>query len=125
MKGAVVRLTRRQCCVQLGVMLGAVGAGGCLTVSPQQERALGRKEAEDVERTIGLVRDPALGDYVAAIGRRLARAAGRSDIPWSWNVADDPDPNAFSIPGGWIYVTRGLLALTNREDELAGVIGHE
>ena len=118
-------LTRRRCCVQLAVMLGGLAAGGCLTVSPQQERELGRKEAEDVERTIGLVRDRRLVDYIVGIGRRLAQASGRTDINWQWNVADEPDANAFAVPGGWVYVTRGLLALTNREDELAGVIAHE
>lgn len=118
-------LTRRQCCARLAAVLGGLAAGGCVTISPQKERELGRKEAEEVERTVGLVRDPRLVEYVNAIGRRLAPATGRTDIAWQWNVADESDANAFAVPGGWVYVTRGLLALTNREDELAGVIAHE
>jgi predicted Zn-dependent protease len=118
-------LTRRQCCAQLAVMVGGVAVGGCLTVSPKQERELGQKEAEDVERTIGLVRDRRLAEYIGGIGRRLAQASGRTDITWQWNVADEAGANAFAVPGGWVYVTRGLLALMNREDELAGVIAHE
>jgi predicted Zn-dependent protease len=117
-------LTRRQCCVGL-VGLGALAAAGCASISPQEERELGRKEAEDVERTVGLVREPRLVAYVEAIGQRLAQVAARPDIAWRWAVADDSEANAFSVPGGWVYVTRGLLALSNAEDELAGVLAHE
>jgi len=94
-------------------------------MSPQEERQAGRREAEEVERTIGLVREAGVVQYVEAIGARLARTSGRPDIAWNWAVADDPDANAFALPGGWVYVTRGLLVLTNREDELAGVVAHE
>ena len=118
-------LSRRQCCAGLAAVLGGLAVGGCATVSPQEEQRLGRKEAEEVERTVGLVRDPQLVEYVGAIGRRLAQAAERPDIPWQWSIADEADANAFALPGGWVYVTRGLLALSNREEELAGVIGHE
>src|SRR4029079_18456693 len=111
--------------VQLAAMVGGVAAGGCLTISPKQERELGRQDAEEVERTVGLVRDRKLIDYIGGIGRRLVQASGRTDINWQWNVADDGGANAFAVPGGWVYVTRGLLAITNREDELAGVIAHE
>jgi len=120
-----IDFTRRQCCAQLATVLGGLALGACATMSPQEERQAGRREAEEVERTIGLVQEPGLVQYVEAIGARLARASGRPDIAWTWAVADEPDPNAFALPGGWIYVTRGLLALTNREDELAGVLAHE
>ena len=118
-------LTRRQCCGRLMTLVGALAVGGCATISPQEEQKLGRQEAEEVERTVGLVRDRAVVEYVQAIGTRLAQATGRSDVTWQWAVADDPEANAFALPGGWTYVTRGLLALCNREDELAGVLGHE
>jgi predicted Zn-dependent protease len=118
-------LTRRQCCAGLLTLLGGLVAGGCATVSPQEERELGRKEAEEVERTVGLVRDRRLVEYVEGIGKRLAQAAGRADISWQWRVADDAEANAFALPGGWVYLTRGLLALSNREDEVAGVLAHE
>ena len=94
-------------------------------MSPQEERKVGGKAAEELEQTVGLVREPRLVEYVQAIGTRLVQATGRTDIAWQWSVADEGDANAFALPGGWVYVTRGLLALTNREDELAGVIAHE
>jgi predicted Zn-dependent protease len=126
MSGPVISgLTRRQCCAGLASVLGAVAVGGCATISPQKERELGGKEAENVERTVGLVRDRPLVEYVEAIGKRLSRTAGHTDIPWQWAVADDSEANAFALPGGWVYLTRGLLALTNREDEVAGVLAHE
>jgi predicted Zn-dependent protease len=118
-------LTRREWCAGLGVALGGLAAGACATVSPREERDIGRKEAEEVKRTIGLVNDPKAVQYVNAIGARLARTAARPDIAWQFAVADQAEANAFALPGGWVYVTRGLLALTNREDELAGVLGHE
>jgi len=74
---------------------------------------------------VGLVRDPALVGYVSEIGRRLAAHTSTLDAPYQFHVADDTEPNAFALPGGFVYVTRGLLALSNSEDELAGVIGHE
>jgi predicted Zn-dependent protease len=123
--GATRCLTRRQCCAGLLTLLGGLAVGGCATVSPQEERRLGSKEAEEVERTVGLVREGRLVEYIQAIGRRLGQAAGRPDIAWHWKIADEADANAFALPGGWVYVTRGLLALSNREEEVAGVIGHE
>ena len=122
---ASTRVTRRQCCLGLATLLGGVATAGCATMSPQREREIGRKEAQEVERTVGLVRDRRLVEYVEAIGRRLEQAAARPDITWRWSVADDAEANAFALPGGWAYVTRGLLALCNREDEIAGVLAHE
>jgi predicted Zn-dependent protease len=119
-------LTRRQWCRGLAAAVGALGASGCAAlVSSRDERELGRQEAEEVEQAFGLVRDPALVGYVQEIGHRLAAGSPRRDITWSFAIADDPEPNAFALPGGWVYVSRGLLALANREDELAGVLGHE
>jgi predicted Zn-dependent protease len=74
---------------------------------------------------MGLLQDPALTDYVGAVGQRLAKESPRQDVPYRFYVADMLEPNAFALPGGYIYVSRGLLALVNSEDELAGVIGHE
>jgi predicted Zn-dependent protease len=121
-------VTRRQCC--LGLM--AVVVAGCSTgesrpslISEQKERELGQEAASEVERTVGLVEDPALVGYVREIGRRLAAHTSTPDAPYQFHVADDTEPNAFALPGGFVYVTRGLLALTNSEDELADVMGHE
>ena len=107
------------------VAAAAVLAAGCGTISPSREHELGRGEAEEVERAIGLLQEPRMLDYVRQVGGRLAEAAQRSDLSWQFNVADDAAANAFALPGGWVYVTRGLLVLLNTEDELAGVLGHE
>jgi predicted Zn-dependent protease len=118
-------LSRRQCCTRLAALLGGLAASACTTLSPQDERRLGHEEAQEIERTVGLVREGRLVEYIGAIGARLAQVTGRADIAWHWGVADDGDANAFALPGGWVYVTRGLLALSNREDEVAGVLAHE
>jgi len=78
-----------------------------------------------VQRSLGLVDDPELQRYVSDIGKRLAATSERPDLPWSFEVVDDPVVNAFALPGGFIYVTRGILAYFESEAELAGVLGHE
>ena len=94
-------------------------------VSEAQEIQLGQQSAKQVEATMALVPDQALQQYVSQVGMRLARASERPDLPWSFRVIDDPTPNAFALPGGPIYVTRGILALMEDEAELATVLGHE
>ncbi len=96
-----------------------------LLMSGEREAALGRQLAQQVERDIGLVDDAELSAYVDAIGQRLARHSPRRDVAYRFAIADMPEPNAFALPGGYIYLTRGLLAITNSEAELANVMGHE
>jgi predicted Zn-dependent protease len=93
--------------------------------SSSREVELGAELAKEVEETLGLVRQPALEEYVAALGARLAQQSPRQDVAYHFAVVDMQEPNAFALPGGWIYVSRGLLAIANSEDELAAVIGHE
>lgn len=94
-------------------------------VSEEQEIALGQQTAQQAEQQLGLVNDEALQAYVQRIGAALAAESERPGLPWRFRVVDDPSPNAFALPGGFIYVTRGLLALMNSEAELAAVLGHE
>ena len=114
----------------------AVAAGGCATnpvtgrselmlVSAEREKELGRDEARRVEQEMGLLADPALVAYVQGVGQRLAAQSPRRDVEYRFQVIDRTEPNAFALPGGYVYVTRGLLVFVNSEDELAGVIGHE
>ena len=91
----------------------------------EQEKQLGAEEAKKVEQEMGLLDDPALTDYLNALGQRLAKESPRQDVSHHFYVADMPEPNAFALPGGYVYVSRGLLALANSEAELAGVVGHE
>lgn len=101
----------------------ALALAGCITQAGEQQ--LGDDEAKKVEQQMGLVRQPALESYVRAIGEKLAAISERPEGPWQFEVVDEPQPNAFALPGGHVYVTRGLLSLLNSEDELAGVLGHE
>ncbi|MGI9431653.1 MAG: M48 family metalloprotease [Myxococcota bacterium] len=94
-------------------------------VSKQAEVGLGEKAAKEVEATMGLVPDEALQAYVQQIGARLAKESPRQDVEYHVAVVDMAEPNAFALPGGYVYVSRGLLATAIREDELAAVIGHE
>ncbi|MBT8144097.1 MAG: M48 family metalloprotease [Gammaproteobacteria bacterium] len=96
-----------------------------LLMSPEQEKALGAQAAEQVEQSIGLVEDPQLTAYIEAIGNRLAEDSPRQDVEYRFYVANMEEPNAFALPGGYIYLSRGLLALSNSEAEIANVLGHE
>ncbi|MDQ3697923.1 MAG: M48 family metalloprotease [Gemmatimonadota bacterium] len=94
-------------------------------ISESQEIELGRQSAQQVEQSIGLVADAELQSYVQGIGAGLAAESERPELPWTFRVVDDPTPNAFALPGGFIFVTRGLLSLMDSEAELASVLGHE
>jgi predicted Zn-dependent protease len=94
-------------------------------VSESQEIQIGQQAAQEAAQSIGLVQDQALQDYVQRIGAALAARSERPGLPWTFRVVDDPTPNAFALPGGYIFVTRGLLGLVNSEAELASVLGHE
>lgn len=98
--------------------------GGC-GVSQDQEVAVGRQNAEQINARIPLVRDPVVGDYVQQLGLSIARTTSRPDLDWRFYVVDSHEVNAFALPGGFIYVNRGLIERAARLDELAGAIGHE
>ncbi len=86
---------------------------------------VGREAAEQVAAEIGTLDDPELVAYVEGIGKKLLRGLPRRDFAYRFAIVDQMEPNAFALPGGYIFVSRGLLALANSEDELANVIGHE
>ena len=94
-------------------------------MSEAQEVALGKESDGQVRQEMGVVNDPALQQYVAGIARRLAAGTERPSLPWTFAVVDASAVNAFALPGGYVYLTRGILAHLNSEAELAGVLGHE
>ena len=94
-------------------------------MSQAQEVAIGRQLDAEVRREMGLYEDAALQQYVDAIGQRLARVSHRPDLEWHFAVVDQPAVNAFALPGGYVYLTRGILPFLADEAELAGVLGHE
>jgi len=85
----------------------------------------GREADQQIEAQYGFYEDEALGAYVTRIGDRMAELSERPHLPWTFRVLDSPVVNAFALPGGFVYVTRGLVAYAGSEAELAGVIGHE
>lgn len=86
---------------------------------------MGREADPQIVASMGLVQDDELQAYVDRVGRSLAAVSERPDLPWTFRVVDDPVVNAFALPGGYIYVTRGILAQFQSEAELASVLGHE
>src|SRR3989442_5154230 len=103
----------------------ATGSRQLMLVSESQEISMGRDYDKEVVASIGLYPDSALQRWIQQFGARLAATSERPNLPWSFRVVDDPVVNAFALPGGFIYVTRGILADLNSEAELAGVVGHE
>ena len=117
--------------------LAALCLGGCATnpATGQSQLTL-FTEAEEIELGLQADRellqtypeyteDPALAAYVSGLGLAMAAQSERPDLPWAFRILDDETINALALPGGQIYVTRGLLAHLGRESELAGVLGHE
>ncbi|HKJ76198.1 MAG TPA: M48 family metalloprotease, partial [Gammaproteobacteria bacterium] len=94
-------------------------------LSEQQEIRIGRQEHPKILEHFGRYPDEALQEYVQAVGDELAAHGHRKDLIYRFTVLDSPDVNAFALPGGYIYITRGLMAYLDTEAELAAVLGHE
>jgi predicted Zn-dependent protease len=94
-------------------------------ISTEQEIAIGRRAAAELEAEFGLVADAAQLEDVARVGMRLAAVSGRPRLPWRFRILNTSQVNAISLPGGFIYVTRGMLSFVRSTDELAFVLGHE
>ena len=101
------------------------GRANFVTMSEAQEVETGRQEDVKVRQEYSVYDDKALQQYVNAVGQRLGKASHRPGLQYSYVVVDSPDINAFALPGGYIYITRGILAYLNSEAELAAVLGHE
>jgi len=117
-------------------LLGALAVSNCavnpvtgnpnfVTMSESQEINVGRTEDKKVREQYGIYDNPELQRYVNDIGQRLAKASHRAGLQYQFLVVDSPQVNAFALPGGYIYITRGILAYLNSEAELAAVLGHE
>jgi predicted Zn-dependent protease len=103
----------------------ATGKRQFVLMSEAQEIQLGRESDPAIVAQYGLYPDDELAAYVDGIGQELAAISERPDLQWTFRVLDDPLVNAFALPGGYVYVTRGILAHMNSEAELASVLGHE
>jgi predicted Zn-dependent protease len=120
------------------VATAALVATGCATVqnpvTGRQERTVmdeaaeiraGQEADQQVREEYGVYENAALQAYVNEVGQKLAAQSHRANLKWSFTVVDSPEINAFALPGGYVYITRGLMAYLNSEAELAGVLGHE
>jgi predicted Zn-dependent protease len=103
----------------------ATGKKQFVLISEQQEIAMGLENDKAISAQLGIYDDPELQGYVQRLGTQLAARSERPDLNWTFRVVDDPIVNAFALPGGYIYVTRGILAHLDNEAALCSVIGHE
>lgn len=94
-------------------------------MSPQQEVQIGAQEHEKIVKEYGLYQDQKIQSYVQSVGQKVVKGTERPDVLYRFFVLDSPVVNAFALPGGYIYTTRGLLALANSESEMAAVLAHE
>jgi len=124
--------------VLAALALGGVSLAGCSTnpatgkqsftgfMSPDRERALGAEEHPKLVKAFGgKYRDAALARYLTGLGVLLQSTSEQPKPPFTFTLLDSPVINAFAVPGGYVYITRGLMALANDEAELAGVVAHE
>lgn len=96
-----------------------------VTMNESDEIAQGTKHHQSILAQYGLYDEPELQNYVNHIGQQLTAKSHRSHLTYHFTVLDSPDINAFALPGGYIYITRGIMAYLNSEAELAGVLGYE
>ena len=97
---------------------------GC-GISQQQEVQMGVEYAQQINAQLPIVQDPELNRYINVLGDSIARLTNRADLDWRFFIVDSKEVNAFAVPGGFIYINRGLIERTTRMDEVAGVLGHE
>jgi predicted Zn-dependent protease len=133
---AMSRSTLSSRAVTLAAVLTTLVVGGCsrnpatrkieaLVPKQPEEIALGRETALSLRGTIEIYENAELSEMLERVGTRVASTTERPDLPWKFSLVDDPTPNAFALPGGDVYVTRGLVAYLGSESELASVLAHE
>lgn len=125
-----MKLTRKLMFLVLLTVAGCAanpvtGKRDLVMMSEQQEIQLGRQSHQQILKQYPRYDDERLQRYVNELGQRLAQSSHRSHLKFTFTVVDSPDINAFALPGGYVYVTRGIMAYMNSEAELAGVLGHE
>lgn len=96
-----------------------------ILMSQEQEVALGQQSHPSIVATMGLYEDQKLQNFISEKGKAMARISHRPDLPYQFYIVDSPVVNAFAVPGGYVYFTRGIMAHFNNEAEFAGVLGHE
>lgn len=107
----------------LGLVAGSTTLAACVSI--QQELELGRQYAAEINQQLPIVEDAAIHRYINDLGNRIQRQPGSRDIPYTFYVVNIDQVNAFAIPGGHVYINRGVIERSESLAELAGVVGHE
>lgn len=108
----------------MGLVASSMGLGAC-GVSEQQEVQMGQQYAAEINRQLPIVSDPQIHRYINQLGQQIQRQPGARDIPYTFYVVNIEEINAFAVPGGFVYLNRGLIERTDNLSELAGVLAHE
>jgi predicted Zn-dependent protease len=106
-------------------LTACVSLAACGGISQQQEVELGAQQAQQVNAQLPMLQDATINAYVNSLGNALARTTSRADLAWHFAVVNTDVINAFALPGGYIYVNRGVLEQASNESELASVLAHE
>ena len=96
-----------------------------MLMSTEQEIAMGQQSDPEIKNYFGLYEDPKLQKFIEEKGQQMAAVSHRKDLKYHFKIVDSPVVNAFAVPGGYVYFTRGIMAHFNNEAEFAGVLGHE
>ena len=96
-----------------------------MLMSKDQEIAMGQQSDPEIINFFGLYEDPKLQKFIQEKGQQMAAISHREQLPYEFKIVDSPVVNAFAVPGGYVYFTRGIMAHFNNEAEFAGVLGHE
>ena len=107
--------------IGIAVTCSLLGCG----ISQQQEVQMGQEYAQQINAQLPIIQDPELNRYINVLGDSIAGLTSRRDLDWHFFIVDAQEVNAFAVPGGYVYVNRGLIQRADQMDELAGVLGHE
>lgn len=111
--------------IAIALVSGTIVAGGCASaITPQQEAQIGAQQSADINAQLPIVRDASLNNYINSLGSQISRY-GQRGIQYRFYIVNSNQVNAFAVPGGYVYVNRGLINLTANASELVGVLGHE
>lgn len=107
-----------------GVLATTLATAGC-AVSTQQEVEMGTQYAAQINQQLPIVTDPEINRYINVLGDSIARVADNRNLDWHFYIVNSPEVNAFAVPGGYIYINRGLIERAQNMSQVAGVLGHE
>lgn len=121
----MTRITQRHRITRQIAVNGTILLLAACVPGTAQEVSMGNQYAQQIEQQLPIVRDPEVVRYINVLGDSIARVVDDRSLSWRFNVVDQGEINAFAVPGGHIYVNRGLIERTTNMSELAGVLGHE